>query len=168
MWRTHKTPILFAVATLTLVLLSLATGLELRRAQIDTAINDTYYLESVMVFGALFAIPSAFSALFYLFFRRLIGVHYRRVLGISHWFTYSFGAVLILLTQLLIARTPLSVQYSDTYTVLSQVLWWNQIGYIVTLISAAIFAICLIEAIYRRIRSGQDLIEFHDDRADNF
>lgn len=129
--------------------------------------HDTYYIAARNRFlAALLGITLAFWAL-YRWFRAIIGVRYNRLLGVIHWAAWSASVALLIWPGLsLEAGMPQRhVAYDEVFARLQTL---QLIGYFVTLISVLAFAICIGEAIYRRIKTGKEPPETHDRAVRHF
>ena len=162
-------PLGFLLTALVFVALPLASGFMAYRIPVDAALHDTYYFVPRVHF-LLF--PPAASVLFaavYWAWAGLGGFVFRPVLLWAHLGLWALGAAILLTAYLmtfvsLTDNTPYSSGIGSDME--SPSFWSNEMaklhtvhlaGYCVTLLSLAVFAICIGEAILRRIRRGKSI-----------
>ncbi|WP_291075874.1 hypothetical protein [Hyphomonas sp.] len=132
-----------------------------------TLYHDTYYIAARNRFlAALLGITLVFWAL-YRWFRAIIGVRYNRWLGVIHWIAWS-ASVALLIWPGLSLEAGMPQRYAAYDEVFARLQTLQLIGYFVTLISVLAFAICIGEAIYRRIKTGKEPPETHDRAVRHF
>ncbi|MCI4644250.1 MAG: cbb3-type cytochrome c oxidase subunit I [Hyphomonadaceae bacterium] len=166
MWRTNKLPIAFFIAALAILVWAGWTGHQLSRSTVDTAMHDTYFVVvNLRYHASLMGLFVGFGVI-YVLFHRLVGVAYRRWFGVVQFLLLASGIGLVLWAGAMFAGAPL--RYTEYSEALQRAQWIGRVGYIVTLISVCVFAICLAEAISRRIRHGKEPLRTDDRLADHF
>lgn len=126
---------------------------------VDGLLHDTHYVSLDMrAWLATACIALAFAGI-YRGFRGLVGVAYRRWLALLHGGLFAAGIALQGLAWLGRGRAGMPRRYAGadgTGQGLEALQLAAGAGYIVTMLSCVVFAICLVEAITRRIHTGRD------------
>jgi cytochrome c oxidase subunit 1 len=145
-----KTPMLFAVGFIFLFTVGGVTGVVLSNAAVDYSFQDTYYVVAhfhyVLSLGAVFAIFAGF----YYWFEKMWGVKYNEVLGAAHFWVMFVGVNIVFFPMHFLGAQGMPRRYVDYPDAFA---FWNKVsstGYLITLVSIAIFLIMLVEAIVRR------------------
>ena len=126
---------------------------------IDHLLYDTYYFV-LPVFGWVWLIlaPLVFS-LVYLGGQRFAGLEFNRPLVWLNLLLWVLGAGIVLALTFAVSAVHIdsasyTVGYSIDFAALGRTFG---LGYCVTLLSATVFAICVAEAVLRRLRTGNRL-----------
>ena len=147
-----KTPMLFAVGFIFLFTVGGVTGVVLANAGIDQYLHDTYYVVAhfhyVLSLGAVFAIFGGW----YYWFGKMFGKMYREWLGAAHFWVMFIGVNLIFFPQHFLGLQGMPRRYIDYPEAFAHWNYISTVGYFITVIGVAIFAICMFDAffIYRR------------------
>ncbi|MGH1422269.1 MAG: cbb3-type cytochrome c oxidase subunit I [Hyphomonas sp.] len=148
---------LFLVAAAALAIAGSILGVRLNDTSIDRAFHDTYYVVAhFRYFAMLVGITLVFAGVYWLL-PKVFAVRLRRGLALIHWVGWISGVGLIILPQLFLSTQGMPRRYSQMEQSGNMINAFSSAGYIVTLISLAVFAICLLEAVYRRVRHGRDI-----------
>jgi heme/copper-type cytochrome/quinol oxidase subunit 1 len=167
MRRTSKLPIAFCLAALAIAGWSIWAIYRSSSPVPDADYYETYFAVLDLPYYASLAALFVGFGVIYALFHRLVGVAYRRWLGVVQFLLLVLGAGLILAeSSIIIIGMP--VRYIDYPDVLTRTPWLTRTGYIVTAISVVIFAIVIGEATYRRIRHGRAPQRPDDRPADHF
>lgn len=122
----------------------------------DGALHDTYYVVAHWHVGLLPPVASIVFGLIYLAGRHLFQVEWKAALVWLHLVLWITGST-ILLGPLFLVQV-ISQQYTVGYSVNFETLnAFTTLGYCVTLLSTAVFAICIGEAVLKRLRRGKEL-----------
>lgn len=153
---------------LTLMIIGLyGAGTLLAWRLIDTShLHDTYYMVFEVWRIMLFIAILVGFALIYRHFRHFFGVNFRRVLGYGHGLTLALGMIFAGGTYLNQAISPPQLarypDYNDAFVFYDHSF---MVAAFVTLFSSIVFGICILEAVYRRLRHGKEP-DRYDDRPD--
>ncbi|MEH6807507.1 MAG: hypothetical protein V7651_01565 [Hyphomonas oceanitis] len=143
---------LVAIAFLALPLLVLAVyalvGLTGGVNSIDASLTDTYYVVQPWQSSMALGLASVGFGVMYLAGKSVAGLRFRPQLICLHLGLWLTGIGLIMAASVAQADISSGLQASSTAVAA---------GYCVTLLSSLVFAICMAEAIYRRIRQGKEL-----------
>ena len=146
--------VLFFATACALIAASMVAGILIYQASIDRVLHDTYYLAAQFHFTACIAAVPVITALFYLAFSKMFGVAYRRGLALAHWVLFSAGLAWVVLPGMFISARAMPRRYIDYSDQFSHVDRMAQLGAVLIGLSFAVFLICIVEAIIRRIRGG--------------
>jgi cytochrome c oxidase subunit 1 len=145
-----KTPMLFAIGFIFLFTVGGVTGVVLSNAGVDYSFQDTYYVVAhfhyVLSLGAVFAIFAGF----YYWFEKMWGVKYNEILGAAHFWVMFVGVNIVFFPMHFLGAQGMPRRYVDYPDAFA---FWNKVsstGYLITLVSIALFLIMLVEAIVRR------------------
>jgi len=145
-----KTPMLFAVGFIFLFTVGGVTGVVLSNAGVDYSYQDTYYVVAhfhyVLSLGAVFAIFAGF----YYWFEKMWGVKYNEILGAAHFWVMFVGVNIVFFPMHFLGAQGMPRRYVDYPDAFA---FWNKVsstGYLITLVSIALFLAMLVEAIVRR------------------
>ena len=128
------------------------SGLQLSSTGLDHVLHDTYYVVAHYQYAMLPGLMFLGFAFLYQLWMQLFQVPPNRYLVLAHWvsFTVSWGLMWVPQVFLSLEGVPRRyVNYQKPWE------YWHLIsssGYIVTVISWAIFAICIAETVYRRYK----------------
>ncbi|AXE63480.1 cytochrome c oxidase subunit I [Hyphomonas polymorpha PS728] len=148
---------LFALSGGISVLAAVAIAHALNSRMPDHGLYDSYYF--VHDWGFTFYVFGGFLvfALFYWLVPRVTGIRFRKVLAYLHWGTATMAALLALWSSLSVAfRDPPKrfIDYESSFEQLSMI---AMLAEYVALLSLVIFAICIADAVFERIRRGKPL-----------
>ncbi len=147
-----KAPMLWAIGFIFLFTIGGVTGVVLANAGVDHYMHDTYYVVAhfhyVLSLGAVFAIFAGW----YYWFSKMTGWQYREWLGALHFWVMFVGVNLIFFPQHFLGLQGMPRRYVDYPAVFAQWNYVSTIGYGVTMLGMAVFAICMFDAffVYRR------------------
>ena len=167
LWRLQVAGLFLLTSALWLTA-GLALMMQAGRQSVATGLHDTYYVQVEFRSLLVTALACGIFAAIYAGFRAIIGVRYLRVLALLHWALWSLGLAFIFIGRASLSQSGMPQRYmagAETD------LWPSQLfaaGGWVALVSFAAFAICVTEAIYRRIRHGRDVYGPDDRPADQF
>ena len=146
--RSNLVPIAFlALPLLALAVYALA-GLTGSANSIDASLTDTYYVVQPWQSSVALGVASVVFGVMYLAGQSVTGLRFRPQLIWLHLGLWLTGIGLIMAA---------SVAQADISSGLNASRIAGTAGYCVTLLSSLVFAICMAEAIYRRIRQGKEL-----------
>lgn len=127
----------------------------------DDLLHDTYFLATHQQPFLVSILCCFIFAAFYRCFHAIFKVNYRSVLAWAHWVCFTAG-VLALFHKLVDPLEGMPRRYVD-YAPLEQTTDWALIGAaFVTLFSFLVLGICIIEALYRRLKHGKEPDRYHD------
>jgi len=141
----------------TLVLLlawSVLQGTISAASGIDHALYDTYYVIVPWRFSVSLGMAVALYWLAYRLFRPVIGVDYRRGLAMAQWLTMALGLVLLLWPKIWTDWAGLPHRYVDYNEQFMWLNWVSSAGYLLSLLSFALFIICVGDGLWRRFRKS--------------
>lgn len=158
----NKVALAFLIYGIALLVLGGISVRQLSNMSVTGAYHDTYYVVAHFHYVMGLAVMPFVFALAYFLYRLVIGVPYRRSLGWAHWGLYCLGSSLMAGPQLIWQSSSADRAFESVESVMQELdrtALLHSIAVIVTLTSVLIFAICLIEGLYRRIKHGRQPID---------
>ena len=165
-----KAPIIFALGFIFLFTVGGVTGVVLANSGIDIGLHDTYYVTAhfhyVLSMGAVF---SLFGGVYY-WFEKIIGVSYSEFLAQLHFWIFFVGVNLTFFPMhfLGVAGMPRRIPgYPDAFYIFNKIASW---GSYISAFSLIIFALVLIDALFREKQPQQGFFRFlfSKNRESNF